>query len=94
LLAALHAVEAGFGRRRNAPNAPRTLDLDLLAYDGLVTGETAGAGPLLPHPKLEARGFVLTPLCEIAPGWRHPVTHITAKSMLEALQRREARPIC
>jgi len=97
LLAALHAVEAGFGRCRNAPpntpNAPRTLDLDLLAYHELVTSAPARQGPQLPHPRLAAREFVLAPLCEIAPGWRHPVTGKTAKSMLEALERRDARRI-
>ena len=73
LLAALHAIEAGFGRRRSLPNAPRTLDLDLLAYGG-ERRDGAGEGLVLPHPRLAGRAFVLVPLAEIAPDWRHPVS--------------------
>ncbi|MCK5750655.1 MAG: 2-amino-4-hydroxy-6-hydroxymethyldihydropteridine diphosphokinase, partial [Oricola sp.] len=68
LLAALHAVEAGFGRRRSERNAPRTLDLDLLAYHDIVQGEDE-QGLVLPHPRLANRAFVLAPLTEIAPDW-------------------------
>jgi len=91
LLAALHAVEAGFGRRRGKANAPRTLDLDLLAYDGKVNAQ-AGE-PLLPHPRLHQRDFVLAPLADIAPDWRHPVTHHTTTRMLKALKAPALRRI-
>jgi 2-amino-4-hydroxy-6-hydroxymethyldihydropteridine diphosphokinase len=70
LLAVLHDVEAMFGRTRTRPNAPRTLDLDLLDYDGRIE---AGP-PILPHPRIAERAFVLRPLYEIAPCWRHPVS--------------------
>lgn len=70
LLAALHNVEIAFGRTRTTRNAPRTLDLDLLDYDGRIEK----GPPELPHPRLTERGFVLVPLNDIAPGWRHPVT--------------------
>ena len=69
LLAALLAVEARFGRRRGAPNAARTLDLDLLDYDGT---QCVSERLALPHPRLHERRFVLAPLAEIAPRWRHP----------------------
>lgn len=64
LLDALLAIEANFGRRRQARNGPRTLDLDLLLY-----GQRTVVSPrlLLPHPRLHLRAFVLTPLAEIAP---------------------------
>ena len=68
LLEALLATEQRFGRIRDedAPRwGPRTLDLDLLAVDGLVLDEP-GLG--LPHPRLHERAFVLVPLAEIAPG--------------------------
>ncbi len=58
------AIEARHGRRRNGKNTPRTLDLDLLLYDGLIMQVP---GLTLPHPRLHERGFVLQPLAEIAP---------------------------
>ncbi|MBN8552700.1 MAG: 2-amino-4-hydroxy-6-hydroxymethyldihydropteridine diphosphokinase [Caulobacterales bacterium] len=70
-LSALHRIEAAFGRDRHTPNAPRTLDLDLIAY-----GREAGMfdGLVLPHPRAAERRFVMGPLAEIAPDWRCPVT--------------------
>jgi 2-amino-4-hydroxy-6-hydroxymethyldihydropteridine diphosphokinase len=64
LLRALHAIEARHGRERSTPNAPRTLDLDLLLH-----GEQRSDAPglSLPHPRLHLRAFVLKPLLEIAP---------------------------
>ena len=73
-LASLHALEARFGRVRTQPNAPRTLDLDLIAH-----GRTVRAwAPVLPHPRAAERLFVMGPLAEVAPGWRHPVNGRTA----------------
>ena len=80
LLAALHAIEAGFGRRRSERNAPRTLDLDLIAYHDET--RDAADGLVLPHPRLSGRAFVLAPLAEIAPDWRHAETRETAAAML------------
>jgi 2-amino-4-hydroxy-6-hydroxymethyldihydropteridine diphosphokinase len=82
LLEALLAVEAGFGRRRSVPNAARTLDLDLLDYDGT---QCVGERLVLPHPRLPERRFVLAPLSEIAPRWRHPRSGKTAAQLLAAL---------
>ncbi len=69
LLEALFAIEARFGRSRSVPNAPRTLDLDLLLY-----GEIRLDQPqlTLPHPRMHQRAFVLAPLAEIAPECRIP----------------------
>ena len=69
LLDALHTIEAEFGRTRGEPHAPRTLDLDLLAY-----GERLSDDPALrlPHPRLHLRAFVLRPLLEIAPDLELP----------------------
>lgn len=64
LLDALLDIEARHGRSRAFKNAPRTLDLDLLLYDGLVMHEP---GLTLPHPRMLERAFVLAPLAEIAP---------------------------
>ncbi len=85
LLAALLDVEAGFGRVRSVRNASRTVDLDLLDYRGLVTGP--GEKPELPHPRLHERAFVLLPLRDLAPGWRHPASGRTVGALIEALGR-------
>ncbi len=69
LMAALGRIEEAFGRRRGAANAPRTLDLDLIAY-GRTTGDLDGL--ILPHPRAAGRLFVMGPLAEIAPAWEHP----------------------
>lgn len=83
LLAICHEIEAEFGRVRGAQNASRTLDLDLLAYDDIVVAERDGL--VLPHPRLHERAFVLLPLAEVAPSWRHPVSGLTAAEMLAVL---------
>lgn len=69
-LAALHAVEERFGRAREEPNAPRTLDLDLVAH-----GRAVLDGDLVvPHPRAHDRLFVMGPLAELASAWVHPVS--------------------
>ena len=64
LLDALLEIEHRHGRQREFRNAPRTLDLDLLLYNGLIMHEP---GLTLPHPRMHERAFVLAPLAEIAP---------------------------
>jgi 2-amino-4-hydroxy-6-hydroxymethyldihydropteridine diphosphokinase len=89
-LAALGRIEAAFGRTRSERNAPRTLDLDLIAH-----GRKVLAGPtlILPHPRAAERRFVMGPLAEIAPGWRHPVSGLTAEALAQtATVGRDAAP--
>lgn len=69
ILETLLRVEARFGRRRLVRNGPRTLDLDLLAIGDARLRER---GLVVPHPRMWTRRFVLAPLAEVAPGWRHP----------------------
>jgi 2-amino-4-hydroxy-6-hydroxymethyldihydropteridine diphosphokinase len=78
VLAGLLKLEAELGRERWARNAPRTLDLDLIAYGPEVRDEP---GLTLPHPRAHERLFVMGPLAEIAPQWRHPVLGATAAEL-------------
>lgn len=84
LLAVMHRVEREFGRVREpgTANAPRPLDLDLIDYDGQIR---SGTPPVLPHPRLESRAFVLRPLADVAPHWRHPVSGRTVTELLADL---------
>jgi len=83
LLVTLHGIEGRFDRLRSVPNAARTLDLDLIAYDDLIN---EGPGdPLLPHPRMAGRAFVLYPLRDIEPDWRHPALGIPLAKLIEGL---------
>jgi 2-amino-4-hydroxy-6-hydroxymethyldihydropteridine diphosphokinase len=92
LLAVLHRIEAEFGRTRTVANAARPLDLDLLAYDDRILDGIRGV--MIPHPRMHERAFVLLPLAELAPGWRHPRTGRAISALIAALPPgAEARPI-
>jgi 2-amino-4-hydroxy-6-hydroxymethyldihydropteridine diphosphokinase len=88
LLALFHDIERRLGRVRGAPNAARSIDLDLLAHGERVS--RGGDDPILPHPRLADRAFVLVPLAEVAPGWRHPATGLSVEEMLAALPAGQA----
>jgi 2-amino-4-hydroxy-6-hydroxymethyldihydropteridine diphosphokinase len=93
LLAALQALEARAGRVRGAPNAARTLDLDIIAMGrdgGLVR---ASPDPVLPHPRSHERGFVLVPLLDVAPWWIHPVLRRGARDLLRDLPAQGVEPL-
>ena len=86
LLARLHAVECRLGRTRQTRNEARTIDLDLIAYGALCREPgPSGDGPVLPHPRLEQRAFVLLPLRDIAGDWTHPRDGRTLSELIARL---------
>jgi 2-amino-4-hydroxy-6-hydroxymethyldihydropteridine diphosphokinase len=92
LMELLHAIETAYGRTRGVKNAPRSLDLDLIDYAGRVED----GPPILPHPRLSERAFVLVPLADIAPNWRHPVTGRSLAELIGSLPGdavAEVRPV-
>jgi 2-amino-4-hydroxy-6-hydroxymethyldihydropteridine diphosphokinase len=89
LLHALLRIERELGRRRITPHGPRTIDLDILFYGSSVIRSKELQ---VPHPRLSERRFVLVPLAQIAPEFRHPVVHKSVTQLLaETPDRSEVR---
>jgi len=82
LLDVTQAIEAGAGRERTIHWGPRTLDIDILFYDDEIIGTRR---LVVPHPEIEKRLFVLQPMNQIAPWYRHPVSRKTMAQLLEEL---------
>ncbi|MDD3444951.1 MAG: 2-amino-4-hydroxy-6-hydroxymethyldihydropteridine diphosphokinase [Zavarzinia sp.] len=85
MLAALHEIEAAFGRVRRERWEARVLDLDLLSYGDLIIDGDQLRELVLPHPRMAERAFVLLPLAEIAPDWRHPGTGVAIADLVAGL---------
>jgi 2-amino-4-hydroxy-6-hydroxymethyldihydropteridine diphosphokinase len=88
LLARVREIERKMGRRRVTPKGPRNIDIDILFYGRNVI---ATAELEVPHPRIAQRRFVLEPLAEIAPEFRHPLTGKTANEMLATLEPQGVR---
>jgi len=80
LLKHLKRLEVALGRKESFPNGPRLIDMDILFYDDLVVDKPS---IVIPHPRLQERGFVLLPLMEIAPNLVHPVNKKSVREMAE-----------
>lgn len=79
LLEALQTLENEFGRVRTIRNAPRVLDLDLIAYNGEILNKPE---LIVPHPRMHQRAFVLLPLREIVENWEHPVIGMSLHDLI------------
>ncbi|MBI4904137.1 MAG: 2-amino-4-hydroxy-6-hydroxymethyldihydropteridine diphosphokinase [Acidobacteria bacterium] len=88
LLKRLLSIEREMGRRRTMENGPRVIDIDILFY-GRFLIETPEL--TIPHPRMGERRFVMEPMVEIAPGWRHPGTKSKMREMLEGLPEQGVR---
>ena len=90
LLQAIKKLEIYLGRKDSFRNGPRLIDIDIIFYGARRLSVT---DLTLPHPRMAEREFVLRPLADIAPEWRHPETDVSVKMMLDALKEETARPI-
>jgi 2-amino-4-hydroxy-6-hydroxymethyldihydropteridine diphosphokinase len=82
-MAACLTIEAELGRVRTVPNAARIADIDLIAWDDLVIDDPPGL--IVPHPRMAGRAFVLRPLADLAPDWRHPASGIAIADLIAKL---------
>lgn len=82
LLEVLHEAEKSQKRERKIHWGPRTLDLDIIYYDKLIMNTD---DLIIPHADMCNRSFVLEPLCELAPNYRHPVNGLTTTELLDKL---------
>lgn len=82
LLRLAKKIESTLGRQATPPNSPRPIDIDILFYDKLIRQDPELT---IPHPRLTRRSFVLEPLAEIAPHFRHPLTKKTVQDILHEL---------
>jgi 2-amino-4-hydroxy-6-hydroxymethyldihydropteridine diphosphokinase len=78
LLKHLKRLEVALGRQASIPNGPRLIDMDILFYDDLVLNT---ASLVIPHPRLQERGFVLLPLMELSPDLVHPLNKKSVREM-------------
>ena len=90
LLDVLLAIEIEMGRQRSEPNAARIIDLDLLSFNAKIIDSDRLT---LPHPRLTERAFVVQPIAEIAPDWRHPISGLLITEILAGLTDQDIKLI-
>jgi dihydroneopterin aldolase/2-amino-4-hydroxy-6-hydroxymethyldihydropteridine diphosphokinase len=86
LLELLHRIEAEAGRKRLIVWGPRTLDLDIVFFDKLVY---ESEDLIIPHVDMQNRLFVLQPLAELCPNYRHPILGKTVTQLRNELHEKE-----
>jgi 2-amino-4-hydroxy-6-hydroxymethyldihydropteridine diphosphokinase len=88
LITAIHTVEADMGRIRITRNEARVIDIDIVDFDGRINADN----PILPHPRMHERAFVLYPLRDLVRDWVHPVTGKTIDALIAELDDQNIRP--
>jgi 2-amino-4-hydroxy-6-hydroxymethyldihydropteridine diphosphokinase len=92
VLRELHGIEAELGRQRVELNEARSVDLDIIAFGNMLLN--GPAPPIVPHPRMAERAFVLLPLADLAPDWRHPGTGERIADLIRKLPRDQiTRPL-
>jgi 2-amino-4-hydroxy-6-hydroxymethyldihydropteridine diphosphokinase len=89
LLGLLQEIETRLGRVRRIVNDPRAIDLDIIDLNGIIKATNA---PILPHPRAHLRAFVLRPILDVAPNWRHPTLHQGVAYLLASLPPQGIEP--
>ena len=88
LITAIHAVESDMGRIRITRNEARVIDIDIVDFDGRISLDN----PILPHPRMHERAFVLYPLRDLVRDWVHPVTGKSIDALISELDDQNIRP--
>jgi 2-amino-4-hydroxy-6-hydroxymethyldihydropteridine diphosphokinase len=92
VLTVLHAIEAELGRQRVERNEARSVDLDIISFGNMILN--GPVPPIVPHPRMTERAFVLLPLADLAPDWRHPATGERISALIARLPRDQVtRPL-
>ena len=89
LLKLCKLIEIKLGRKENVKNSPRTCDIDIIDFNGMILNESIN----LPHKLMYKRNFVLFPLFEIEKQWLHPNLNICIKKLIFSLSNKEIRSI-
>lgn len=85
LLRATQRIERTMGRTRKKDNSPRIIDIDIISFEHLVFYHD---NLMIPHPRAHERLFVLVPLKEIAPRWKHPSTEISVTMLIQQCKKK------
>ncbi len=83
LLEIQNSIDSSAHRNTDGSYADRAIDIDLICYGSVAT--PPDAHPALPHPRMHLREFVLIPMIEILPSWRHPLLGLTSARLLHRL---------